>query len=50
MRQVDFNTGFNLRDKKPGRIDNQTIIRENNDVYFVELWGNVIACYDGHEL
>lgn len=50
MRQVDFDTGLNLREKKPGRVDNKTIIREKSGVYFVELWGNVIACYDGHEL
>ena len=50
MRQVDYTTGYNLRDLREGRIDERTTIVRCGKWYIVELWGNRIAKYDGETL
>lgn len=50
MKQVDYDTGYALRDLREGRIDCRTKIKVEGDWYVVRLWGNPIAKYDGHTL
>lgn len=50
MRQVDYTTGYNLRDLREGRIDTRTTIEVDGNYYIVRLWGNPIARYDGESL
>lgn len=50
MRQVDYDTGYALRDLREGRIDCRTKIIREGEWYIVQLWDNPIAWYDGHTL
>lgn len=50
MREVDYKTGYNLRDMHNGRIDSRTSIEKEENWFVVRLHGNEIARYDGKTL
>nr|DAW57977.1 MAG TPA: hypothetical protein [Caudoviricetes sp.] len=50
MREVDYKTGYNLRDMHNGRIDSRTSIEKEGNWFVVRLHGNEIARYDGKTL
>lgn len=47
MREVDYDTGYRLRDGRKGTISSNTKIVYRYGWYEVELFGNVIAKYNG---
>lgn len=50
MRQIDYNTGYALRDFREGYLSSNTTIKKENGVFVVYLFGNPIAQYDGNRL
>lgn len=50
MRQVDYDTGYILRDLREGRISSNTTIKKLGRDYVVFLFGHPIARYNGKRL
>lgn len=50
MRQVDYDTGYTLRDLHEVRISSNTNIKKIGCDYVVFLFGNPIAIYNGERL
>lgn len=50
MKEVDYTTGYMLRNKQTGTIDVRTKIHLIDGWYTVLLWDNPIARYDGSVL